>query len=75
MGAGQGLRCKKCGYRDDQLQKMRVVTPRRLKPGTYIPDRDAHRHLTKPLTRYGKERDYVPEAPFKPWIGFPAHRE
>ena len=68
MGAGQGLRCKKCGYRGDKLQKMRVVEPRRLKPGTYIPDRDAHRHLTKPLERYGRERAYGGGPMFVPWI-------
>ncbi len=68
MGAGQGLRCKKCGYRGDQLSTIRVVEPRRLKPGTYIPDRDAHRHLTKPLERYGRERPYLGDPLFEPWI-------
>jgi tRNA(Ile2)-agmatinylcytidine synthase len=68
MGAGQGLRCKKCGYRDDKLQKMRVVEPRRLKPGIYIPDRDAHRHLTMPLERYGREKAYGGGPMFVPWI-------
>jgi tRNA(Ile2)-agmatinylcytidine synthase len=75
MGSGQGYRCKKCGYRDGELGKLRVVEPRELRPGVYLPDRDAHRHLTKPLKRYGRERDYVLGALFEPWIGFPAHRE
>ena len=75
MGSGQGYRCKKCGYRDGELGKLRVVQPRELRPGVYLPDRDAHRHLTKPLKRYGRERGYSPEALFEPWIGFPAHRE
>ena len=68
MGADQGLRCKKCGYRDGSLQKVRVVEPRRLKPGTYLPDRDAHRHLTKPLERHGRERPYLSGPLFEPWI-------
>ncbi len=75
MGSGQGYRCKKCGYRDGELEKTRVVEPRELRPGVYLPDRNAHRHLTKPLKRYGRERDYSPEALFEPWIGFPAHRK
>ena len=75
MGSGQGYRCKKCGDRDGELGKLRVVQPRELRPGVYLPDRDAHRHLTKPLKRYGRERGYSPEALFEPWIGFPAHRE
>jgi len=68
MGADQGLRCKKCGYRDGSLQKVRVVEPRRLKPGMYLPDRDAHRHLTKPLERHGRERPYLDGPLFEPWI-------
>ena len=68
MGADQGLRCKKCGYRDPSLQKIRVVEPRRLKTGTYLPDRDAHRHLTKPLERYGRERPYLGGLLSEPWI-------
>jgi tRNA(Ile2)-agmatinylcytidine synthase len=68
MGADQGLRCKKCGYRDPSLQKIKVVEPRRLKTGTYLPDRDAHRHLTKPLERYGRERPYLGGPLSEPWI-------
>jgi tRNA(Ile2)-agmatinylcytidine synthase len=68
MGTDQGLRCKKCGYRDDSLQKVRVVEPRQLKTGTYLPDRDAHRHLTKPLGRYGREKHYLGGPLFMPWI-------
>jgi len=75
MGSGQGYRCKKCGYRSGELAKEVIVEPRELRLGVYLPDRDAHRHLTKPLARYGRERDYVPRALFEPWIGFPAHRE
>jgi len=70
MGSGQGLRCKKCGYRDGSLEKIRAVKPRQLKPGAYLPDRDAHRHLTKPLERYGRERPYVRGPLFEPWISW-----
>jgi tRNA(Ile2)-agmatinylcytidine synthase len=72
MGSGQGYRCKKCGYRGKELAKEVIVEPRELKLGVYLPDRDAHRHLTKPLERYGRERPYVEGPLFEPWTGFPA---
>ncbi len=56
MGAGQGLRCKKCGYRGDELVEEHVEQERELKPGIYLPDMGAHRHLTKPYERYGREK-------------------
>jgi tRNA(Ile2)-agmatinylcytidine synthase len=56
MGAGQGLRCKKCGYRGDELVEELVEQERELKPGIYLPDMGAHRHLTKPYPRYGREK-------------------
>jgi tRNA(Ile2)-agmatinylcytidine synthase len=69
MGRDQGYRCKKCGFRCDELTKVRVVQPREIKEGTYLPDRDAQRHLTKPLKRAGKENSGVPNDLFVPWIG------
>jgi tRNA(Ile2)-agmatinylcytidine synthase len=55
MGKGQGLRCKKCGNREG-LFKEQVPVERGLKLGIYLPDRGAHRHLTKPYERYGREK-------------------
>ncbi len=56
MGKSQGLRCKKCGYRGvDLVAKSRGVD-RDIVPGIYLPDRSAHRHLTKPYERYGREK-------------------
>jgi tRNA(Ile2)-agmatinylcytidine synthase len=72
MGQGQGYRCKKCGHRDMGLVKVPISKPRDLKPGVYLPDRDAHRHLTKPLERYGREKKYTPHPMIEGWIGFPA---
>ncbi|MBN2334828.1 DUF1743 domain-containing protein, partial [Candidatus Bathyarchaeota archaeon] len=68
MGSGQGYRCKKCGYRDGSLEKLRVAENRGLNIGVFLPDRGAHRHLTKPLERYGREKTYVAEPLFEPWI-------
>jgi tRNA(Ile2)-agmatinylcytidine synthase len=70
MGQDQGYRCKKCGRRDRGQQKVPRVVPRDLKPGVYLPDRGAHRHLTKPLERYGREKTYSPSPMIGGWIGF-----
>ena len=56
MGRNQGLRCKKCGYRNEKLVEEYVTIKREVVPGIYLPDRSAHRHLTKPLERYGREK-------------------
>jgi len=56
MGKDQGLRCKKCGYRGEDLVEKKVPVTRKLEPGIYLPDKSAHRHLTKPLKRYGREK-------------------
>ncbi len=56
MGKVQGLRCKKCGYRGDEMEKVIVPVDRDLKLGIYLPDKGAHRHLTKPYERYGREK-------------------
>ncbi|HEX9913492.1 MAG TPA: tRNA(Ile)(2)-agmatinylcytidine synthase [Candidatus Bathyarchaeia archaeon] len=69
MGAGQGLRCKRCGHRGP-MERTLQTRPRAIKVGVHLPDRDAHRHLTKPLERYGREQTYRPSPMFSPWIGW-----
>jgi tRNA(Ile2)-agmatinylcytidine synthase len=69
MGRGKGYRCRRCGYRDSKLGKQPVVVDRELEVGLYIPPAGAQRHLTKPLSRYGKEKEYVPGELFQPWHG------
>ncbi len=57
MGTGKGFRCKKCGYKNPKAEKVLVEIPRNnLKPGLYLPPPRAHRHLTKPIQRYGMEK-------------------
>jgi tRNA(Ile2)-agmatinylcytidine synthase len=56
MGKDQGLRCKKCGYRGEELVQEAVEQERSIIPGIYLPDKGAHRHLTKPFERYGREK-------------------
>jgi tRNA(Ile2)-agmatinylcytidine synthase len=68
MGKEKGYRCKKCGYKNDKLTKKPLIHPREINTGIYLPDRDAQRHLTKPLKRYGKENHYDYKEMFEPWI-------
>jgi tRNA(Ile2)-agmatinylcytidine synthase len=56
-GKAKGFQCKKCKLREPpSLQKLRIPVPREIQPGLYIPTPKAHRHLTKPLHRYGLEK-------------------
>ena len=52
-GRGQGLRCPRCKYSSPKGSKQFVLKKRSILPGLYIPDKKAHRHLTKPYSRYG----------------------
>ncbi|RLG90677.1 MAG: hypothetical protein DRO36_05690 [Candidatus Hecatellales archaeon] len=56
MGKGKGFRCEKCGFRDSKAKKVEVEVPRSLKEGLYLPPPRSHRHLTKPIQRYGMEK-------------------
>ena len=48
MGQGQGLRCKKCGQRNENASKIQVQEQRQLRTTIYIPPPRARRHLTMP---------------------------
>ncbi|MGA1872363.1 MAG: DUF1743 domain-containing protein [Thermoplasmatota archaeon] len=65
MGRDQGLRCKKCGYRGEELEQVREQTVRDLSTGLVEPPPDAWRHLFRPsgLPRV-EEREYR-----GPWWG------
>ncbi len=67
MGRGQGLRCKKCGYRGAELVRVGEEEPRRISPGLYLPPPRAERHLTKPLRRYGREKPHRGGLPVEGW--------
>lgn len=69
MGRGKGYRCRRCGHRDSNLEKQPVVVDRGLGVGLFIPPAKAQRHLTKPLSRYGREKEYLPGELFQPWHG------
>jgi tRNA(Ile2)-agmatinylcytidine synthase len=54
-GKAQGYRCEKCSSISTALAKRKVRRRRALRIGIYVPDLKANRHLTKPLSRYGRE--------------------
>lgn len=56
MGKNQGFRCEKCGAKYLELKKTESSIPRTIKTGLYVTSIRSQRHLTKPLSRYGKEK-------------------
>jgi tRNA(Ile2)-agmatinylcytidine synthase len=56
MGKDKGFRCKKCGTRFDDANKVQTPVERALKKGLYVTSTRSQRHLTKPLRRYGLEK-------------------
>jgi tRNA(Ile2)-agmatinylcytidine synthase len=48
MGRGQGLRCKKCGKRNENAAKIQVRQQRHIQSTIYVPPPRARRHLTMP---------------------------
>jgi tRNA(Ile2)-agmatinylcytidine synthase len=65
MGKNQGLRCEKCGSRYNDLKKTEVAFSRNINLGLYVTSTRSQRHLTKPLRRYGQEKQNVD---FRPMI-------
>ena len=55
-GFEKGYKCKKCGYKDRALQKLKIPVQREITLGTFIPPEQAQRHLIKPLRRYDIQR-------------------
>jgi len=51
MGVGQGLRCKRCGQRNEKAVKIHARQDRHLQPAVYVPPPRARRHLTMPDSR------------------------
>jgi tRNA(Ile2)-agmatinylcytidine synthase len=54
-GRGQGFRCTRCKLDAAKATKRLIKKGRSLRTGTYLPAKKAHRHLTRPLSRYGIE--------------------
>lgn len=68
MGRGQGYRCRRCGLRDRGLTKRVMEVERGLAQDLYLPPPRAQRHLTKPLSRYGREKNHnIHGELYEPW--------
>ncbi len=55
-GRNKGYQCDKCKHKDRNTKKILMPQERKIRTGLYIPTPKAHRHLTKPLQRYGIEK-------------------
>jgi tRNA(Ile2)-agmatinylcytidine synthase len=65
-GRNKGFQCDKCGFKDIHSNKIHVIQNRNLSKGLYVPISSAHRHLTKPIQRYGMEKKFFnPNAELK----------
>jgi tRNA(Ile2)-agmatinylcytidine synthase len=56
-GLNKGFCCRKCGFRDREAKKTLIPKPRMIENKLYVPTPRAHRHLTKPIHRYGMEKN------------------
>ena len=57
-GKNKGYQCYICKTRIRNSGKIMTEKDRKLKSGLYIPEPIAHRHLTKPSSRYGMEKRF-----------------
>jgi tRNA(Ile2)-agmatinylcytidine synthase len=55
-GRDKGYQCDRCKHRDPGASKIMIKQERGIKAGLYVPTPKAHRHLTKPMQRYGLEK-------------------
>jgi tRNA(Ile2)-agmatinylcytidine synthase len=55
-GKNKGYQCDRCKHRDQSAAKIMIAKERGIKAGLYVPTPKAHRHLTKPMQRYGLEK-------------------
>ncbi len=66
-GRGQGYRCRRC--KTEAKEKVAFEVPRAISPGLYLASPRGHRHLTKPLSRYGLEKKGWAPSPPLPFFG------
>jgi tRNA(Ile2)-agmatinylcytidine synthase len=67
MGTNQGFKCNKCGFHSSKMTKMQIKIERGLECKLYITSTRSQRHLTKPYSRYGKEKTFPPEQLIENW--------
>jgi len=67
MGRGKGFRCERCKIKRRSPDRIPILFPRVVSTGLYIPPPRAHRHLTKPMVRYGQEKTGCPKGMIDGW--------
>lgn len=66
-GRNKGFRCDRCGLRSRTIEKIVMREDGGIRPGLYVTPPRARRHLSKPISRYGLEREGAPTTLFKLW--------
>jgi tRNA(Ile2)-agmatinylcytidine synthase len=66
-GRGQGFRCRKCSVTFPKSRKVLRTAYRTVTTELFVPALKAHRHLTKPLSRYGQEKTWDLRPPSGQW--------
>jgi tRNA(Ile2)-agmatinylcytidine synthase len=66
-GRNQGFRCPKCSATFPPNARIGEFEQRCLQERLYVPPPRAHRHLTKPYSRYGLEKNADPKPPSAMW--------
>jgi tRNA(Ile2)-agmatinylcytidine synthase len=56
-GTNKGFHCRKCGRRNREVNKILIPKPRMIATKLFVPTPRAQRHLTKPIHRYGMEKN------------------
>ncbi|MEJ2272594.1 MAG: tRNA(Ile)(2)-agmatinylcytidine synthase, partial [Candidatus Bathyarchaeota archaeon] len=66
-GTNQGFKCNKCGFSSLKCSKLPQKIERELECKLYITSPRSQRHLTKPYSRYGKEKTCPPNQLIENW--------
>lgn len=59
-GRNKGYKCKNCGFRAPEGEKIKEIIPREISEKLYLPPLRAQRHLTRPHARIGKRNSGIP---------------
>lgn len=66
-GRGQGFKCVNCGYKDPLGSKTEIPLEIELEETVYLPPPRAQRHLTRPLERFDRRNNGIPESLVDKW--------
>ncbi len=66
-GRNKGYKCKNCGFRDPEGEKIKEIIPREISEKLYLPPLRAQRHLTRPHARVGKRNSGRPTNLIEEW--------